>query len=745
MKINTLFLVLVSLFPFFSGCQPDSFDEPVIPMDRFTVAEGFEIQLTASEPFVESPVAMDFDNQGRIWTIEMPGYMPNLLGTEEEKPTGRISILEDLDKDGITDHSTVFIDSLILPRAIALVYGGALYVDPPNLWFVEINNDKPGKKTLVDSLYADGGNVEMKPNGLLVNIDNWIYNARSNARYQLKNGKWKREAALFRGQWGITKDNVGRLYYNNNTVQLIGDYVLPNTFIRNPYLHPSAAINKILTDNQRVYPLHPTTVNRGGEKGTLNKDSLLIDFTAACAPMVYRGDQFPDEYSENIFACEPTANLVKRNILTFEGITTTARQVWNDKEFLASTDEGFRPVNIFNGPDGSMYVADMHHGIMQHKAYMTPYYANRIAGKKLDTIIGLGRIFRVKNKNKPLDRIPDLNSATVGKLVELLKSKNGWLRDRAQQLIIFKQDRSAVAALELLVKNSDEITVIHALHTLNGLDALSFDLLREAARTGKGMVTPHALLLLEQWTTAEHAEAMQQLTADLLIRRDQSVDLYLALALGPWTRLSPAKFLPVLETVSGRYAGEASYQEAVISSLEGLEEKFRELITDSTGRSGELLVSLLDQTLKNRKADNKNSIYVQQLVPTDERTAGLTIFRSTCATCHGIDGNGIENLAPPLKTSPYISGSPDKLAMIILHGLNGPVEIEGKSYSFNGSMPAFASNFTDKQIADVIVFLHNAYVSGGQDLNESRIGQLRTKRTEPLTEKILKGMPDIIK
>ena len=210
----------------------------------------------------------------------------------------------------------------------------------------------------------------------------------------------------------MSKDNYGRLYYNSNEIQLLGDYVLPNTIIKNPYLKPTAAINKVLTDNQRVYPLHPTTVNRGAEKGTLNSDSLLVNVTAACGPLIYRGGQFPGEYNQNAFVCEPEANLIKRDILTFGALQTTARQAWDDREFIASTDEGFRPVNLLDGPDGAMYVVDMHHGIMQHRAYATPYYRNGIAHKKLDTLLNAGRILRIKSKSHNPGEIPDLEKTS---------------------------------------------------------------------------------------------------------------------------------------------------------------------------------------------------------------------------------------------------------------------------------------------------------------------------------------------
>ncbi|HEY6082628.1 MAG TPA: dehydrogenase, partial [Chitinophagaceae bacterium] len=466
-RIKAAMLLLFLLAALITSCQTASYKKPVISFDKYKIADGFQIQLAASEPLIEAPVTMDFDNQGRMWVVEMRGFMPNLAGTGEDAPNGRICILEDLNKDGIADHEKVFLDGLVLPRAIAHVYGGLLYAAPPDLWFVEINNDKPGKRTLVDSLYSDGGNVEAQPNGLMMNIDNWIYSANSNFRYQLKDGKWIKEPTSFRGQWGIAKDNLGRLYYNSSETQLEGDYVLPNSFISNPYMRPTEAISKVLTDNQRVYPLHGTTVNRGYQTGILDKDSMLVDFTAACGPLIYRGDQFPDSYRQNAFVCEPTANLVKRDILSFEGIKTTAKQAWNDREFIASTDEGFRPVNLFDGPDGAMYVVDMHRGVLQHRSYATPYYRNEIAKKKLDTMLHEGRILRIVYKNKKLDKIPELDKASGTALVALLKSTNGWVRDRAQQLLIFKQQKSVIPQLEALAADDKNgVTAVQALYTL---------------------------------------------------------------------------------------------------------------------------------------------------------------------------------------------------------------------------------------------------------------------------------------
>jgi hypothetical protein len=308
-------------------------------------------------------------------------------------------------------------------------------------------------------------------------------------------------------------------------------------------MKPREAINKSMIKNQNIYALHPTTVNRGYVEGILNKDSILIRFTAACGPLIYRGDQFPAEYSQNAFICEPEANLIKRDILTFQSLKTTATQAWDDKEFIASTDEGLRPVNLLNGPDGAMYVVDMHHGVMQHIISATPYYKNGIVHKKLDTLVNAGRILRIKYKEKNLDKIPDLINASATDLAALLKSNNGWVRDRAQQILIYKQEHQAVPELEKLVQDKENtVTAIHALRTLEGLNALSFEFLQKVAASGEAMLSAHALLLLEKYNTVANVQSMEKLSTDLMAKNDTVINLYLAISLRPWIAISPDTF-----------------------------------------------------------------------------------------------------------------------------------------------------------------------------------------------------------
>lgn len=715
-----------------------SFEEPKFSLDNYKVEEGFELKLIASESLLKAPVSMDFDNKGRMWVVEMIGYMPNLEGVGEDIPNGRISILEDVNKDGVADHSKVFLDKLVLPRGLAHVYGGLLYVDGPKLWFVEIKNDKPGKKTLVDPVYAEGGNVEHSSNGLMMHIDNWIYNANYNFRYQLKNGKWLKEPTSYRGQWGITKDNFGRLYYNNNSTQLQADFVLPNKVIRNRYFKPTASENQRLTNN-RVFPIHQTSVNRGYQKGVLDEKGLLRDVTAACGPLVYRGGAFPEAYHQNAFVCVPEANLIKRNILTFNNNQTSAKQAVEGKEFIASTDEGFRPVNLFNGPDGAMYVVDMHRGIIQHKAYISQYLTEQLAAKKLDTLQNAGRILKVIHKATKLNPVPDLSKASATQLVSLLSNPNGWLRDRSQQLLIQKKDPSVIKNLINLTKIvNDFSTAIHALYVLEGLNALSFEILSAIVKESKQPETiAHALGLMERFAAVSQVAKMKEISTQLLAQNNEILDLYLAISLNSWLKFSEPTFLPILSEIEKKYATQRIFQDAIVSSLEGKEENYL-----SNQNPNSLLKTHLTLAVNNRQKKELNPIFVKEKNTVDNRTKGLQLYRTICAACHGADGKGIQDLAPPLKGSEYIDGSMKRLAAIILHGVSGPIHVNGKLYQLNNEMPALINNkdISDQDIADIIRFTQNAFAKTGKNISVEDVKKIRERRPSGngiLTEKQL--------
>jgi len=328
---------------------PSPVKSPEEELNSFQIEQGFRIQLVASEPMVQDPVFITYDPDGRLWVVEMRGFMPDIDGQGEKAPVGRVSVLEDINGDGKMDVSHIFLDSLIMPRAMALVRDGILIAENRSLWLVEDldKNLKGDNKKLIDSTYANSALPEHTDNGLWRGMDNWYYSAKSRLRYKWSGNQWIRDSTEFRGQWGICHDDEGRLYYNYNWSQLHADLVPPDYLSRNKNHTPTSGIDHGLTIDRRIYPIRPNpAVNRGYIPGTLDSTGKLLEFTAACAPLMLRSIQFPKTFQKNVFVCEPSGNLIKRNVVEESGFTLTVYDPHPGIEFLASTDERFRPVNL---------------------------------------------------------------------------------------------------------------------------------------------------------------------------------------------------------------------------------------------------------------------------------------------------------------------------------------------------------------------------------------------------------------
>ncbi|MBI3878127.1 MAG: dehydrogenase, partial [Verrucomicrobia bacterium] len=458
--------------------------KPADELKTFKLPPGFHAELVASDPMIETPIVMQWDADGRLWIVEMPSYMLTPAGANEEAPTGRISILEDTDGDGRMDKKTVFLDGLVMPRALALVHGGALVCEPPNLWFYPILPGlKPGNRVLVAKDYGKESdpalgtrrNLEHTANGLTWGLDNFIYSANYTAKFRRVEDEWKRFPTSFKGQWGYSQDDFGRPFYNSNSDQLRTDFVPAEYYFRNPYYRASAGLNiPPLGKDQSVWPSRVNPgVNRGYQEKQLRPDGTLATFTAVCGPGVYRGDLFPSEFRNNVFVCEPAGNIVRRIVLHEQDGAMTGENPYKQTEFMTSTDEIFRPVNAYSGPDGALYIVDMYHGIIQHRAYVTSYLRKQAEDRGLDKVFRHGRIWRIVPDGKKPGARPQLASASPMDLVKTLSHPNGWWRDTAQRLLVEQQPGSAIAPLkELAASGASPLARLHALWTLDGMGQL---------------------------------------------------------------------------------------------------------------------------------------------------------------------------------------------------------------------------------------------------------------------------------
>lgn len=419
-------------------------------MKTFKLAPGYRIELVACEPMVQKPIFFEFDPQGRLWCLEYQGYMRDLAGSNEGDPICRFVVLEDTDHDGRMDKQTVYLDKLVMPRSFAFVKGGVLLQEPPKLWFCEDTDGdlKCDKRTEVGTMGVPG-NPQHTANGLRYGIDNWLHCSDWAKDYQWKDGKLIERDTIHRGQFGQTFDETGRFFscYENKALHadLIPAELLANKPLPRDLL--SQVVNISVCGNaQEVFPIRVTpAVTLGALE--LRDDGRLRTYTIVSGICCYDGHQFRDDARGNMFIPESGGHLIGRLKLK-DGIVPEASRFYPpEQEFIASTDERFRPVNARVGPDGALYVADMYHGIIEHVIFMVPWLTEQIKARHLDQGQDLGRIWRIVSTEKPLSREPvDLSAMKSDELVKLLDHPNGWHRMTAQRLLIERGARDEVGA-----------------------------------------------------------------------------------------------------------------------------------------------------------------------------------------------------------------------------------------------------------------------------------------------------------
>jgi len=512
---------------------------PAEALKTFYLPPGYSVELVASEPLVHDPVAIDWDPEGRLWVVEMSGYMRNVSGTNERDPVGRIVVLQDEDGDGRMDKRTVFAEGLVLARAVKVLDRGVLVGEPPHAWLMrDTDGDlRMDTKELVTNQY---GRLEADPqnnaNEFHWGLDNWMHVAASEIALRLKNGAFEVRRSLRRGQWGVAEDDAGRMYRNTNESALHVDVVPTAYFARNPnLLRTRGSYERLADDNpdlNLVWPVRPTpATNRAYQYGILRADGTLARFTAVCAPVVYRGDRLPADLYGNVFVAEPAANLVSRIIVSDDGTTLRARKAYERGEFLASTDERFRPVYLSSAPDGTLYVVDMYRGILEDRLSMTEYLRDQILARKLEQPIGLGRIYRVVHQTTRRDTSRPLSNASPARLAATLSHPNGWWRDTAQRLLVERRPMSAVPELTKLAESAPDWRArLHALWTLDGIDAIAPATVVRALDDPSRDVRASAIRLAERWMSqpnrAIHAAVLKRLDdADWFVRRQLAASL----------------------------------------------------------------------------------------------------------------------------------------------------------------------------------------------------------------------------
>lgn len=558
--------------PYTLESQPKS---PAESLAVLHLGDGFEAELVATEPLTASPVAIDWGADGKLWIVEMADYPMGLDG--KMKPGGRVRFLEDTNGDGKYDKSTVFLDDVNFPNGILTWRNGVLVTAAPDIIFAA-DTDGDGKADVRQVLFTGfkEGNLQLRVNGLRWGFDTWVYCANGWSGGQPRSIKTGAQIDLSghdlrikpddgsidlqsgQTEFGRSRDDWGNWFGCDNSYPLFHFAFNDDYLRRNPYVAaPDAKRQLYLPANPKVYP------RSKGQKRYHSFDQAG-HFTSACSTDFYRDELlFPRGPVEHAFVCEPVHNLVQHLVVTEDGVHFTARraEAKGESEFLASEDQWFRPVMARTGPDGALWIVDMYRYMIEHPDWLPPEGKRELA-PFYRAGADRGRIYRIYPKGKRPPPPPRLDRMTTAQLVAVLESPNGWLRDKAQQLLIWRADTSAVEPLgRLAATSANPLARVPALFTLETLGALRASVIAPALRDPHPVVRRHALRLAEARAAAspELIGAAIRLVND----PDAKVRLQLACTLGEWDDPRAGEALGKLALAN---AGDADFQTAVMSS-----------------------------------------------------------------------------------------------------------------------------------------------------------------------------------
>lgn len=531
---------------------PDGFtsqlQRPIAATDStsyLTTKPGHYVQLVASEPQVVDPVVIDFGLDGKLWVAEMNDYPTGMDG--DYQPGGRVKYLEDKDGDGFFETSTLFLEGIPFPTGITAWGEGVLVCAAPNILYA-VDRDGDGRADDIRKLFTGfiTDNYQARVNGIELGLDNWFYASgglRGGTITNLMNRSAKPvriassdfrfspdfqtfELASGNSQQGRVRDDWDNWFGNNNSSSLFGYPMHRHYRNRNPHIFLPSDRVYIPTgkEPERIYPTSELETR-------FNRPSHYNRVTSGCGPGIHRDSEIGAQYYGDAFICEPVHSVVRRLVLESDGPIFTGHRAPDEQtsEFLSSSDNWFRPAQAKTGPDGAIWVVDMHRGLIEH-----PRWVPEDRLKKIDVRAGAnaGRIYRVLPSGKRVRPIPDLSDQPAAELVKQLATPNGTLRDLIHRELIFRGDTNAIPHLLTTVLTGKAATTrLYALCILDGLrasDRIPFDPLRDRS----AHVRRHAVRIAESRTKES---LIRHLTQELANDQDKHVRFQLALGLGNWS------------------------------------------------------------------------------------------------------------------------------------------------------------------------------------------------------------------
>ena len=678
---------------------------PVLPLTpaqeltKFILQPGYRLELVLSDPDIQEPTAIAFDGNARMFVLEDRGYMQDLDGTGESDPIGRISLHVDTHGDGVYDKHTVFVDHLVFPRFMMPFGPNALLVKESHSQEVWKYTDTDGdgvadKKELFDTGYGRFANIEHEESFLTWGLDNWLYSTINAFRARwTPHGVIKETTGNNGAQWGVTQDDDGKMWFQGGASGLPAYWQFPIVYGNFGGGRGGGEIDPDLGIAWGA-PVRVADM-QGGLSVTRMPDGSLRSVTGAAGNDIVRAHRMPKDLQGDYLYGEEVGRIVRRvRPENREGVTFL-RNYYDANEFIKSTDPFFRPVDMTTAPDGTIYITDMYHGIIQ-QATWTPegsYLRARIQQYGLDKVIHKGRIWRLVYDGAALDRsdglardqtVPHMNDETAAQLVTHLGHPNGWWRDTAQQLLVLKQDKSIVPTLRnMLVSSTNLLERFHVLWTLEGLGGL------DAATVRTLMADPEPRMRIQ----AVRASETLYKAGDKSFAAD-----YARLTKDPVTDV----VIQAMLTMNRWKVPDAA---TVIKST-----------ADANKTRG---VQLVATTILSPPADAGRGFGPGRggapVYTTEERAEivrGAQTFKELCSVCHGEDGYGTPKpgegegatMAPRLAGSPRVNGHRDYVIKAVLYGLTGP--IDGTNYS--DLMIPMGTN-SDDWIASVASYVRTSF------------------------------------
>jgi putative membrane-bound dehydrogenase-like protein len=588
--LSAIAALLLQFFLFLPLAGSSAESHPPATAGSYELPPGLELTLFAKEPDIVDPVALCFDEEGRVLVVEMRDY-PYGFGSER-KPGGTVRLLEDTDGDGRADRSTVFAEGLSFPTSIAPWKGGVIVTAPPEIIFLKDTNGD-GRADVREVLLKGFtlGVTDSNVNGLRWGLDNRLHGVNGGnggnvistrqpgPPVPLRNLDFSFDPATgdftptfhTSGGFGLVFDEWGRSFvtYNINHLQ---QRIIPVRYLSRFAGFPPIEATTSISDHDemsRIYPVSEpeTRVNHPEQSG---------HFSSAGGMGFVGVPGYPGDLARSIFVGDVVGNLVHRDVLTLDGPIFKASRSSSEtnREFFASRDLAFRPVGMELGPDGALYLIDMQRDVIEH-----PDYIPQKVKEKLDLRAGQdrGRIYRITPKGGLARTKPELSRAKPADLVQYLGHSNQWWRVTAQRLLVERQDKTAVRSLKKLAESGHPLARLHGLWTLQGLQALDERTVVRALSDSIPGLRENALLLAEPRLpgSAQLRQRILSLAGDPSAR----VRFQAALTLGQIDH--PDAFAALRRVFLKDYAHRWS-RVAVLSSLRRNEDEFlRSLVTDA--------------------------------------------------------------------------------------------------------------------------------------------------------------------